>query len=209
LLAALWREMGGRLAGTVRDGTAPTTTKPTFEQRSPALSEVVRDINKFSNNVMAQQLFLSLALQRQPGVPASNDNARDALRRWVGERMGEPPADWLIDNGSGLSRQTRLSTAWLARLLQQAHASAVMSELMGSLPVSGLDGTLRRTRAVTGRAHLKTGSLRDVAGIAGYVLSDTGRRYVLVAIINHANANQARPALDALVQWTVRDAPLR
>jgi D-alanyl-D-alanine carboxypeptidase/D-alanyl-D-alanine-endopeptidase (penicillin-binding protein 4) len=80
---------------------------------------------------------------------------------------------------------------------------------MSSLPVSGLDGTLRRSRASAGRAHLKTGSLRDVAGVAGYVLSDSGRRYVLVAIINHANANQARPALDALVQWTVRDAPAR
>jgi len=84
-----------------------------------------------------------------------------------------------------------------------------MPELMSSLPVSGLDGTLRRSRASAGRAHLKTGSLRDVAGVAGYVLSDSGRRYVLVAIINHANANQARPALDALVQWTVRDAPAR
>jgi D-alanyl-D-alanine carboxypeptidase/D-alanyl-D-alanine-endopeptidase (penicillin-binding protein 4) len=80
---------------------------------------------------------------------------------------------------------------------------------MGSLPITGVDGTLRRSRSTAGRAHLKTGSLRDVAGRAGYVLSDSGRRYVLVAIINHANANQARPALDALVQWTVRDAPAR
>ena len=77
-----------------------------------------------------------------------------------------------------------------------------MPELMSSLPINGLDGTLRRSRATPGRAHLKTGSLRDVAGVAGYVLSDSGRRYVLVAIINHPNANAARPALDALVQWT-------
>ena len=72
---------------------------------------------------------------------------------------------------------------------------------------SGLDGTLRRSRATPGRAHLKTGSLRDVAGVAGYVLSDSGRRYVLVAIVNHPQAGAARPALDALVQWTLRDAP--
>jgi D-alanyl-D-alanine carboxypeptidase/D-alanyl-D-alanine-endopeptidase (penicillin-binding protein 4) len=80
-----------------------------------------------------------------------------------------------------------------------------MPELMASLPVTGMDGTLRRSRAPAGRAHLKTGSLRDVAGIAGYVLGDSGRRYVLVAIVNHPNANAARPALDALVQWTLRD----
>jgi len=209
LIGALWRDLGGRLTGTVRDGPSPVGVPPTFEQRSPALGEVVRDINKFSNNVMAQQLFLTLAWQRQPGVPATADSAREAMRRWASDRLGDAPAELVLDNGSGLSRQTRVTAQWLARLLQQAYASAVMPELMSSLPVSGLDGTLRRSRASAGRAHLKTGSLRDVAGVAGFVLSDSGRRYVLVAIINHANANQARPALDALVQWTVRDAPAR
>ena len=84
-----------------------------------------------------------------------------------------------------------------------------MPELMASLPVSGLDGTLKRARVTPGRAHLKTGSLRDVAGLAGYVLSDSGRRYVLVAVLNHPNARAARPALDALVQWAIDDAPGR
>jgi D-alanyl-D-alanine carboxypeptidase/D-alanyl-D-alanine-endopeptidase (penicillin-binding protein 4) len=115
----------------------------------------------------------------------------------------------LLDNGSGLSRETRSSASLLARLLQQAWSSPVMPELMSSLPVNGLDGTLRRSPAAPGRAHLKTGSLRDVIGVAGYVLSDSGRRYVLVAIVNHANAPAARPALDALVQWSLRDAPSR
>ena len=80
-----------------------------------------------------------------------------------------------------------------------------MPELMASLPVGGVDGTLRRARMQTGRAHLKTGSLRDVAGIAGYVLSASGRRYVVVAVINHPNANAARPALEALTQWATGD----
>jgi D-alanyl-D-alanine carboxypeptidase/D-alanyl-D-alanine-endopeptidase (penicillin-binding protein 4) len=95
--------------------------------------------------------------------------------------------------------------ALLARVLQRAWGSAVMPELMASLPVSGLDGTLRRSRATAGRAHLKTGSLRDVNAIAGYVLGASGRRYVLVALINHPNANTTRAALDALVQWTMND----
>ena len=84
-----------------------------------------------------------------------------------------------------------------------------MPELMASLPASGVDGTLRRSTLSPGRAHLKTGSLRDVTGIAGIVLSDTGRRYVLVAIVNHAHAPAARPALDALVRWALADAPAR
>ena len=191
------------------DGAAPVGVKPSFELKSPALAEVVRDINKYSNNVMAQQLFLSLALQRQPGVPATAEAARAVVRDWLVARVGELPPGMHLDNGSGLSRETRLSAALLARLLQQAWGSATMPELVSSLPINGLDGTLRRSRATPGRAHLKTGSLRDVAGVAGYVLSDSGRRYVLVAVINHPNANAARPALDALVQWSLRDAPAR
>ncbi len=209
LIAALWREMGGTLAGRVREGSAPTATPPSFEFRSPALAEVVRDINKHSNNLMAQQLFLTLALQAPGGAgrPATPDAAREVLSRWLAERTGSLGADVVVDNGAGLSRHTRISAQRLAQLLVQAHDSPVMSELMSSLPISGLDGTLRRMRAAPGRAHLKTGSLRDVTALAGYVLTNSGRRLVLVAIVNHPQAGAARPALDALVQWTLRDAP--
>jgi serine-type D-Ala-D-Ala carboxypeptidase/endopeptidase (penicillin-binding protein 4) len=203
-LLGLWADMGGKLAGKVRDGVAPAT-RASFELSSPTLAEVVRDINKFSNNVMAQQLFLTLALvQRGSGSP---ELARDLMRQWAGERFGNASAGLVIDNGSGLSRDSRASAQLLARLLQAAWASPVMPELMSSLPVSGIDGTLKRSRATLGRAHLKTGSLRDVNGVAGYVLSSSGRRYVVVAIVNHANAGGARPALDALVQWAAHDAP--
>jgi len=81
-----------------------------------------------------------------------------------------------------------------------------MPELMSSLPVSGVDGTLQRSRGTLVRAHLKTGSLRDVAGVAGYVLANSGRRRVVVAIVNHASANAAQPAFDALLQWAANDA---
>ena len=202
-LVGLWREMGGKLGGGVRDGTAPTT-KPSFELASPALAEVVRDINKLSNNVMAQQLFLTLGLtQRGAGTP---EMARDVLKRWLMERLGPVANTVVIDNGSGLSRDSRASAQVFSRLLQTAWASPVMPELLSSLPLSGVDGTLRRSRAAIGRAHLKTGSLRDVAGVAGYVLANSGRRFVVVAIVNHANANAARPALDALVQWAINDS---
>jgi D-alanyl-D-alanine carboxypeptidase/D-alanyl-D-alanine-endopeptidase (penicillin-binding protein 4) len=209
LIEALWRDIGGKLGGRVVEGAAPTGVKASFEMQSPPLADVVRDINKYSNNVMAQQLFLSLALQRRPDLPATADGARAAVRQWLVERIGELPAGTVIDNGSGLSRDTRLAAATLAQLLQVAWRSGFMPELISSLPINGIDGTMRRSRATAGRAHLKTGSLRDVAGLAGYVLSDSGRRYVLVAIVNHPNANAARPALDALVQWSLRDAAPR
>jgi D-alanyl-D-alanine carboxypeptidase/D-alanyl-D-alanine-endopeptidase (penicillin-binding protein 4) len=212
LIEALWREMGGQLRGRVREGQAPIELKPSFEQRSPPLAELVRDINKFSNNLMAEQLFLTLALAlaAQPaGAPATPDAAREALMRWLLERTGpvQPGEEIVIDNGSGLSRNTRISVQRLGRVLLQSWDSPVMSELMSSLPITGLDGTLRRSRATPGRGHLKTGSLRDVNAVAGYVLSNSGRRYVLVAVINHPLAGAAGAALDALVQWTMRDAP--
>ena len=204
MLAGLWAEMGGKLTGRVRDGIAPPTP-PTFEVNSPPLAEVIRDINKYSNNLMAQQLFLTLALtQRGRGTP---ELAREVLQQWLVGRYGEAGRAVVVDNGSGLSRDTRVSAQLLARLLQDAAASPVMPELMGSLPVSGTDGTMKRTKTLTGRAHLKTGSLRDVTGVAGYLLAPSGRRYVLVGIINHPNAAAARPALEALIQWAADDGP--
>jgi len=212
LLTALWQGAGGRLAGSVREGPAPEGDKPSFELTSPALAEVVRDINKYSNNVMAQQLLLTLALQQPGAARATPEAGRDALRQWLSERLGEPAESLqgvVIDNGSGLSRQTRLSATLLAHVLQAAWASPVMPELIASLPVNGQDGTLRRAQSSTGMAHLKTGSLRDVAGVAGYVQGASGKRYVLVAIVNHPNANTAKTGLDALVQSVIDDAPPR
>jgi D-alanyl-D-alanine carboxypeptidase/D-alanyl-D-alanine-endopeptidase (penicillin-binding protein 4) len=203
-LAGLWAEQGGKLGGVVRDGAAPAAT-PSFELRSPTLTEVIRDINKLSNNVMAQQLFLTLgATQRGAGTPEAS---REVVRQWLRGRVGAAASAAVITNGSGLTRDSRLTAALLGRLLQAAWSSAVMPELMSSLPVAGIDGTLRRSKGVPGRAHLKTGSLRDVVGVAGYVLADSGRRYVVVGIVNHPNANAARPALEALAEWAASDAP--
>jgi D-alanyl-D-alanine carboxypeptidase/D-alanyl-D-alanine-endopeptidase (penicillin-binding protein 4) len=201
LVAALWRESGGTLAGQVREGRVPAGLRPAAEWPSLPLAEIVRDVNKYSNNVMARQLFLTLSLQ-QRGVGTA-EGSRELLRAWWRERFGgEPP---LLDNGSGLSRDERITAQQLGQLLRAAWASPLMPELMASLPVSGLDGTLRRGRRNVGLAHLKTGSLRDVAGVAGYVHGASGRRYVLVAIANHPNAGAIRPAIEALVDWTVRD----
>ena len=215
-IEGMWLEMGGKIGGVVRDGRLPVPPTgpppgPVFELLSPTLAEVIRDINKYSNNVMAQQVFLSLGLPPRNGTakPAADagtpEGARETIRRWWQERIGGAELP-VLDNGSGLSRNERISAQALARLLQTAYLSPQMPELMSSLPITGVDGTMRRNRSrAAGNAHLKTGSLRDVAAFAGYVHASSGRRYVMVGIINHANANAARPALDALLDWTVRD----
>lgn len=196
----MWRELGGKLTGRVRDGQVPAGLRSAFSATSTSLAEVVRDVNKYSNNVMAQHVFLTLALQ-QNGV-ATFDGARDVLGRWWQERWGDPP---VLDNGAGLSRDARTSAQALGRMLQSAWVSPVMPELVASLPIAGVDGTLRRSKSRAGAAHLKTGSLRDVMAVAGFVHAASGRRYVLVAIINHPSAAAARPVLDALIDWTSRD----
>ncbi|MBI2769339.1 MAG: D-alanyl-D-alanine carboxypeptidase/D-alanyl-D-alanine-endopeptidase [Burkholderiales bacterium] len=200
-VGGMWAELGGKLAGQVREGRVPPGLKHVFDQQSPALAEVIRDINKYSNNVMAQQLFLTLSLQ-QKGA-GTLEGSREVLRSWWRDRVGgEAP---VFDNGSGLSRNDRISAQQLAQMLQAAWASPFMPELMSSLPIIGTDGTLRRRGRNAGIAHLKTGSLRDVAGVAGFVDGASGRRYVLVAIANHPNAAAAKPAIDALVEWAARD----
>ena len=220
----LWLDMGGKVSGSVRYGTVPAAVaaaKPAFEVSSAPLPEVIRDINKYSNNVMAQQLFLTLGRALPPlaatasTASEANDPAlqngsftasRTQVLRWWKERISTEEAP-VLDNGSGLSRQERITAQALGKLLQTAYRSPVMPELMASLPISGVDGTLRRIKSrALGSAHLKTGSLSNVVAIAGYVHSTTGRRQVLVAIVNHANANAARPALDALVEWAAANA---
>ena len=206
-IAGLWREMGGQLGGQVREGRATPNQAPAFEMVSPTLAEVIRDINKYSNNVMAQQLFLTLSQQRPGG--ASQEASREVVRNWWQTRFAEqePP---LLDNGSGLSRLERVTPQGLARLLQTAYVSGAMPDLMASLPIMGIDGTLQRSKSrpstlAQGWAHLKSGTLRDATALAGYVHLPSGRRLVVVAIVNHANAPAARPALEALVDWAVRE----
>ncbi|WP_290870825.1 D-alanyl-D-alanine carboxypeptidase [Aquabacterium sp.] len=216
LLPRLWRDAGGTLHGRVRAGDWPATAPVWASWVSPALGPQVRDINKFSNNVMARQLFLTLAQPAMaPGQPpATLAQARELLGQHVREAtrdaQGRSPCDGpalVLDNGSGLSRLERSSAACLGRWLQAVWRSPVMPELLASLPVSGVDGTARRLGSVAGRAHLKTGSLDGVASIAGVADGDSGRRWVVVGLINHPQADAARPLLEALVAWALHDAP--
>jgi D-alanyl-D-alanine carboxypeptidase/D-alanyl-D-alanine-endopeptidase (penicillin-binding protein 4) len=198
----LWSELGGSLSGGVRDGPVPAEARAVAVLPSPTLGEVVRDINKFSNNVMARQLYLTLGMEAGHR-PASAEDADAAIRTWLDARgLGAP--ELVLENGSGLSRRERISAEGLGRVLQAAWKSAVMPELMASLPVTATDGTMKkrlRQNGVASQAHIKTGSLEGVRSIAGYVLDRSGRRWIVVFFVNHANAGGAQPAQDALLQW--------
>ena len=200
-IEGMWRELGGSLTGRVRDGQVPAGLPVAWDTQSPALGEVVRDINKYSNTVMTQQLLLTLGKERNG--TGSFEAGRTALAQWWQLRW--PSSDMpVVDNGAGLSREARISPQALGRMLQTAWQSSVMPEFVASLPISGQDGTLRRSKA-SASAHLKTGSLRDANALGGYVHGNSGQRYVLAAIINHPNAGAARPVMDALVDWVAQD----
>lgn len=221
LFRQLWEEQGGIFRGKVRTGTAPEGMTPLETHQSPPLADIVRDINKFSNNTAARQLYLALGLttgltpgsspsmaagdaanghDRPPATLAKSDMA---LRRWLtSKRLSFP--ELVIENGSGLSRNERISTGHLGALLLAAFQSPVMPEFISSLPIAAVDGTMKKRlngSATAGQAHIKTGFLDGVRTMAGYVLDKSGRRVAVVMFINHPKSGIAQPAMDALLHW--------
>jgi serine-type D-Ala-D-Ala carboxypeptidase/endopeptidase (penicillin-binding protein 4) len=210
VIEAMWRNAGGQLSGTVREEGLTRTARLLVSADSLPLADIIADVNKFSNNVMAQQVFLTLSNQLpSPGRTASFAASQRQLLSWWKTRLPEQLSP-VLDNGSGLSRKERASAAAINALLQHAAGSKQAQVFANSLGLAGVDGTVARMRerhgasAALGQAQLKTGTLKDVAAIAGYANAQNGQRYSLVAIINHPNAGAARPALDALVEWAVK-----
>ena len=205
----LWAELGGTFGGGLREGGVPAGANAVGVLPSPTLAEVVRDINKFSNNVMARQVFLTLGMEAGQH-PATPDGSDAAIRAWL-EARGMAMPELELENGSGLSRRERISAGSLGRLLQAAWKSPVMPELISSLPVAAIDGTMKKRlkkNGIAGQAHIKTGYLEGVRSIAGYVLDSAGRRWIVVFFVNHANAGAAQAAQDALLDWVyARGAP--
>jgi D-alanyl-D-alanine carboxypeptidase/D-alanyl-D-alanine-endopeptidase (penicillin-binding protein 4) len=198
---ALWERQGGVWNGNVREAVVPAAARLIAAQESPPLAMLIRDINKFSNNVMTQQLFLTMgAASGEPGSPARGGAA---VRNLLSARGIDVPG-LVLENGCGLSRIERISAASLSAVLEDAWKSQWMPELMASLPISGVDGTMKARNVPSGAAHMKTGMLEDTRAVAGYVLAASGRRYVVVAIINHPNASRGTAAHDALIEWVYR-----
>jgi D-alanyl-D-alanine carboxypeptidase/D-alanyl-D-alanine-endopeptidase (penicillin-binding protein 4) len=203
----VWNATGGRFVGQVRAGPAPADAKLFLRHESEPLSLVIRDINKFSNNVMARQVFLTLSAEKNGGAGEAKASEK-VVRDWMSAK-GIDITGIVLDNGSGLSRSERLSAGAVTALLRSAWSSAVMPELVASLSLMSVDGTFRRRNGpAAGSAHLKGGTLAGVQAVAGIVRDAKGNRWAVAMLINHEKANQAQPALDALVDWVWRGAPV-
>jgi serine-type D-Ala-D-Ala carboxypeptidase/endopeptidase (penicillin-binding protein 4) len=202
LFTLLWRELGGTFAGGVRDADTPADARLLLAYQTQTLAEIVRDINKFSNNVMARQVYLALGAITL-GAPASSEKSARSIKQWLTARHLAFP-ELTLENGSGLSRIERISAKNLGQILLVAHRAAIMPEFTASLPLVAVDGTMKKRLAgaeIAGQAHIKTGSLSGVRAIAGYVLDAKGRTIVVVCIVNHPRAQGASVVQDALLRW--------
>jgi len=200
----LWSQLGGSLSGRVRTGPVPASATLFAHFDSVPLAEVVRSVNKFSNNVMTRQLLLTVGAEAG-SPPGTEAKGRLAVDHWLSAHGIEAP-DLFLENGSGLSRETRISAQTMAGMLVAAWRHPYMPEFIASLPLSGMDGTMRnrfRGSALAGRMHLKTGRLDHVYAIAGYVQARSGTRYAVVAFHNDTDVHRGpgRELQDALLRW--------
>lgn len=200
----LWEDMGGSITGNLGEGRIPAAALTLGLIESPPLAELIRDINKFSNNVMARQLYLSLG----DGSAAGADRA---VRNWLDRKSLRLP-ELVLDNGSGLSRSERISAHSLGLLLNSAWQNPLMPEYVASMPIIGVDGTMKkrlRDNGAYGQGHIKTGTLDGVKTIAGYVRDKKGKWQIVVFLINHPNAAAGQSAQDALLSWVADGASER
>jgi D-alanyl-D-alanine carboxypeptidase/D-alanyl-D-alanine-endopeptidase (penicillin-binding protein 4) len=183
--------------------STPADAQPFMSFDSLTLGEIVRLTNKYSSNLMARHLLLTMGEDRF-GLPATLDKGAAAIAEWSRER-GLSLQDVDIDNGSGLSRATHISALQMAKILSAAYHSPYAPEFIASLPLAGLDGTLRSRMkgAPAGSVRMKTGHLDGVSGMAGYVTTPAGKTYVVVSLINDVRADYgaAEPVHAALVGW--------
>ena len=201
LFKKLWKQQGGVFNGKVRTGIAPDEKLPYEIHQSPPLTEIIRDINKYSNNTAARQLYLTLGTV-SGNKPATLNKSNNAVRQWLKSKELDSP-EFEIENGSGLSRNERISARHLGKLLLKAFQSSVMPEFVSSLPILAVDGTMKKRLTgtdVTGRAHIKTGSLNGVKAMAGYILDKSGKRMAIIFLVNHINSSNAQLAMDKLLQ---------
>jgi D-alanyl-D-alanine carboxypeptidase/D-alanyl-D-alanine-endopeptidase (penicillin-binding protein 4) len=199
----LWREAGGEFDGKLRIEPKPADAREFVNFDSLTLGEIVRLTNKFSSNLMARHLLLTIGESRfgPPGTPAKG---AQAIADWSRER-GLDLNGIDIDNGSGLSRATHISVLQMAQVLSAAYHSRYAPEFIASLPLAGVDGTLRSRMKNTaaGTVRLKTGHIDTVSGVAGYVTTASGKTFVLVSLINDSRADGGggEPVHAALVNW--------
>lgn len=202
LFSDMWTQVGGTWRGKVVEGKFPKDNKDMeilASAYSDPLARILYNMNKWSNNLTARQLFLNLG-ETEKDEPKNLEASRKSLAKWASS-LGIKPQELFVENGSGLSRESKLSANAAATILKSVWKSPHMSEFISSLPISGVDGTMKKRHVAQGFAHIKTGYISKARSIAGYVLAKDGKRYVVVAFINGPSAIGSMPVLDSVINW--------
>ena len=207
LFRLLWSQWDGRVDGALGRAAAPADRAPFASWVSPPLAEVIRPMNKWSNNAMADGLLLSIAARGNAG-PATLARGAAAVEEWL-RQSGVDTAGFVLENGSGLSRTTRISAATLSGVLRHGWSGPWMPEFVASLPLVGMDGTARRhfvNAPEAGRMHLKSGHLDDVVAVGGYVLAQSGKVYAVTVLTQGpaVNNGSGQGFINAVLAWTFR-----
>ncbi len=203
----LWRQLGGQFRGGMLRAPTPPAARLLLTHESEPLSEIIRVTNKYSSNMMARSLVLAIAAEMN-GTPATTAAGQATILGWLKTRGLDFP-ELVIDNGSGLSRDARISADSMAKLLIGVRQSRFAPEFLTSLALGGLDGTLQKRFGNVddpSRIRMKTGTLKDVSCIVGYVVGKSGRTYAVVVFVNHAGAQNG---LGETIQASVVDWVLR
>lgn len=204
LFETLWKEVGGEISGTWKNVIVNAEEMPAFSFESLPLTEIITKVNKHSNNVMARQVLYTLGAEKY-GPPGTEAKGRMYIEEWL-DSHGMNSAELLLDNGAGLSRESRMTARQLADLLRFAYESPYMPEFLSSLSLAGLDGTLSRrfgNGPLSGKAHIKTGSLDHVSAFAGYFQARSGKRYIVVMLHNQTDVHRGsgEEVQEALLRW--------
>ncbi len=213
LFKLLWEEQGGELAGQYREeslavgeneepGNAENAAF--YRWYSSPIREVLVSANKFSNNTMTRQLLLTVAAE-STGRPGKVEDGIHAVRDFLRNQDIDIRGLNLV-NGSGLSREARADARMLVSMLLNAYRSPWGAEFISSLPISGVDGTLRKRLVdseALGMGHIKTGRLDHVVALAGFIQSHSGARYALAFMINHSDIHRKTgdDIGDLLIEW--------
>jgi D-alanyl-D-alanine carboxypeptidase/D-alanyl-D-alanine-endopeptidase (penicillin-binding protein 4) len=174
------------IAGPSRRGSVPAKAHLVWTHESRPLAQVVRDMNKESNNFMAESILKTIGAE-QLGAPGTTAKGAQVVTSWL-QSLGVATAGIVIADGSGLSSDNRLSADALARVLRATFADFQSApEFVASLPVGGIDGTLDGRMVETPamrNIRAKTGFIRGVTSLSGYALNQGGRRLVFSVLLN-------------------------
>lgn len=173
------------------------------EDVSPPLAGIVKEMNKRSSNFIAEMLLKSLAAERT-GLPGSLEKGSSFLSQFLGYN-GVPMEEVRVTSGSGLSRDSRLSARALTQVLTVAYEDeSIRDAFVASLPVAGVDGTLRRRFGslpdLAGNVRAKTGTLADTRSLAGYLTTKAGRTLAFAITVNGPGIGKAYQLQEQFLQ---------